>query len=120
MTRLLVLLQSAFGSLLDRPASIQDLRHNAEETPSLANQVSLAQALNDADEYEEASELFERVLEMDSNSCDALYGLGVSKIGLDDDEGAVEQLRRLVDIDPRHHDYDGWAPTTWIDIPLTR
>ncbi len=102
-------LKAPFGSLLDRPASIKDLRHNAEETPSLANQVSLAQALHDADEYEEASKLFERALETDSNSCDALYGLGVSRIGLGDEEGAVEPLRRLVDIDPRHHDYDGWA-----------
>jgi len=102
-------LKAPFGSLLDRPLSIQELRHQAEETPSLDNKLSLAQALHDADEYEEASKLFESALEMDSDSCDALYGLGVSRIGLGDEEGAVEPLRRLVDIDPRHHDYDGWA-----------
>ncbi len=33
-------LKAPFGSLLDRLASIQELRHNAEQTPSLANQVS--------------------------------------------------------------------------------
>ena len=102
-------LKAPFGSLLDKPLSIQELRHNAEQTPSLANQVSLAQALHDADEYEEASKLFEGALEMDSKSCDALYGLGVSRIGLGDEEGAVEHLRRLLDVEPRHHDYDGWA-----------
>jgi len=102
-------LKAPFGSWLDRPLSINELRHNAEQSPSLVNKVSLAQALHDADEYEEASKLFESALEIDSNASDALYGLGVSRIGLDDEEGAVEPLRRLVDIDPRHHDYDGWA-----------
>ncbi len=102
-------LKPLFGSLLDKPTSIQELRQHAEETPSLANQVSLASALHDAEEYEEASELFERMLEMDSSSCDALYGLGVSRAGRGDDEGALEPLRRLVELDPRHHDYDGWA-----------
>ena len=102
-------LKAPFGSLLDKPASIKELRHNAEQTPSLANQVSLAQALHDAEEYEEAAELFEHVLEKDSTSRDALYGLGVTRIGRGDEEGAIEPLRRLVDIEPSHHDFDAWA-----------
>ena len=102
-------LKAPFGSLLDKPASIKELRHNAEQTPSLANKVSLAQALHDADEYEEAAKLFEDVLARDSTSPDGLYGLGVSRVGLGDDEGAIEPLRQLVDSEPSHHDYDGWA-----------
>ena len=46
---------------------------------------------------------------MDSTSPDALYGLGVSRIGLGDDEGAVAPLSRLVAAEPSHHDFDGWA-----------
>ena len=101
-------LKPLFG-FLDKPTSIQELRHHAEETPSLANQVSLAQALHDADEFEEAAKLFEDVLARDSTSPDGLYGLGVSRVGLGDDEGAIEPLRQLVDSEPSHHDYDGWA-----------
>lgn len=102
-------LKAPFGSLLDKPASIKELRHNVEQTPSLANKVSLAQALHDTDEYEEAVALFEDVLRRDSDSRDALYGLGVCKIGIGDEDGAIEPLRRLIDIEPSHHDYDGWA-----------
>ena len=98
-------MKTPFGSLLDRPLSIKELRHNAEETPSLANKVSLAQALHDAEEYEEACKLFEGALEMDSKLCDALYGLGVSRIGLGDDEGGQivvrDHDRHVGDVDTR-------------------
>lgn len=102
-------LKAPFASLLDKPASVKELRYNFEQTPSLANKVMLAQALHDADECKEAAELFEDALETDSTSRDALYGLGVSRIALGDEAGAIEPLRQLVDIEPSHQDYDGWA-----------
>ena len=102
-------LKAPFRALFDKPASIDEIRFKAQETPSLANKVSLAQALHDADAFQEAAELFEDVLKSDATSRDSLYGLGVSRIGLKDYEGAVEPLQTLVGVEPSHEDYDGWA-----------
>jgi hypothetical protein len=102
-------LKAPFRAMADRPASVEKLRFQLQQTPSLANKVSLAQALHDAEALDEAAELFEEVLKSDATSRDALYGLGVSRIGLGDYEGAIEPLQTLLDVEPFHQEYDGWA-----------
>ncbi|HXV61229.1 MAG TPA: tetratricopeptide repeat protein [Vicinamibacteria bacterium] len=102
-------LKAPFGALLDKPASIEELRYHTEQTPSLHNKVRLAQALHDADAFGEASALFTQVLESDSSSRDALYGLGLCRIGAGDLDGAIAPLRKLVELEPAYHHYDGFA-----------
>ena len=46
-----------------RPASLDQLRFNAEYTPSFENQLMLAQGLHDADRHVEAAELFQQLLD---------------------------------------------------------
>lgn len=102
-------LRAPFANLLIRPVSIEELRFNLEQTPSVANKVALAQALYDKDEYQEAVSLFSEAFERDESSSEILYGLGVSHMGAKAFDKAVEPLSKLVEIDPKYAEYDGWA-----------
>lgn len=102
-------LKTPFASVFERPPSIAELRYNVEQTPSLANKIALAEAVYDAGEYREATVLFEEGVGADDGSSDALYGLGVARIGLKDHAGAVKPLKKLIELDPMHRDYDAWA-----------
>lgn len=102
-------LKAPFRGLLERPASLEELRYNARETPSRDNKLKLAQRLHDEDQFDEASVLFEEVLAGDESSADALYGLGLCRVGRKDLEGALDPLRKLVALAPMHHEYDGFA-----------
>lgn len=107
--RELAWLKAPFRGLFDKPASLDELRYNARETPSLDNKLKLAQRLHDEDAFEEAAAVFEEVLRGDESSADALYGLGLSRIGAGNLEGAVAPLQELVELEPMHHEYDGFA-----------
>ena len=102
-------LKAPFRSLFDKPVSLRELRFHAEQTPSIQNKVRLAQALHDGGELRESAELFEEVLRADASRPDALYGLGVCRIGLGDCASAAEPLAKLIELEPAHEEYDGWA-----------
>ncbi len=101
-------LKAPFGRLLVKPVTIEELRFNMEQTPSLANKIALAQALHDEDHFREAADLFEKTLRTADDSSECLYGLGLSRIGLGEHERAIEPLLALVKNDPKYQDYDGW------------
>jgi hypothetical protein len=102
-------LKSPFAGLLVKPLTIDELRFNMEQSPSVANKVALAQALYEEDQYREAASIFSEALRQDESSSEILYGLAVSHIGLNELEDAVEALKKLVEIDPKYSEYDGWA-----------
>lgn len=102
-------LKAPFSPLLEKPNSIQQLRFNLEETPSLDNKVALALALHDNDEFEDSAALFEEALETNDQSWEALYGLGVSRMGSNAHEQAIEPLKKLIELEPHYREYDGWA-----------
>jgi hypothetical protein len=102
-------LKAPFRSLLEEPPSIEELRFRAEQAPSLANKVALAQALHDTERFAEAAREFEEVLEHDESSRDALYGLGLSRIGAREYESAISPLEQLIGVDPPFAEYDGFA-----------
>ncbi len=81
------------------------LRFSYEETPSILNQVALAQGLHDLDQFEEAGELFEDVLRRRPKERACLFGLAHCQSGLGRPEAAVEMLQKLVDRDPAYLDF---------------
>jgi hypothetical protein len=105
-------LKTPFIALFEKPASIEELRFRLEQTPSFDNRVALAQALYDHDECEESAALFEEAVKTNGTSCEALYGLAVSRIALNDDEQAIDPLRKLLELETSYREYDGWAKLT--------
>jgi hypothetical protein len=92
----------------ERPPGLEELRDRAAASPSLANQIALAQGLADAGRYAEARDLFERVLAARENEREGLYGLGICRLELGDAEGAVAPLEKLVALAPAHRDWAAW------------
>jgi len=87
--------------------SLADLRERVRQSPSVANQMSLANALHDAGEYADAARCFEAVLEARADEPDALYGLGRCRLELGEPEAAVELLTRLTAQKRAYRDYAG-------------
>ncbi|MCP4592339.1 MAG: tetratricopeptide repeat protein [bacterium] len=102
----------AIRKMLDFPRpkriSIDKIRYQFQQTPSFANMVLLAQALHDRGEYQEAAELFTQALKIDSSSPEALLGLSLTEIGLEEYETAVEHLQMLTDVNPQYDGYSAW------------
>ncbi|MBI4955432.1 MAG: tetratricopeptide repeat protein [Myxococcales bacterium] len=84
---------------------VAELRRRLERTPCVANQVQLAQALYDEAAYEEAHALFAEVLAARPDDVAARYGLGLCRLELHDDRGAIEALGRLVEARSMYRDY---------------
>jgi hypothetical protein len=87
------------------PPPIAELRERARESPSVANQMRLANALHDAGEYAEAAGIFEGILEARADEPDALYGLGRCRLELGEPEAAALLLSRLVEKHRAYRDY---------------
>ena len=68
----------------------------------------LGQALHDAEEYQEGADLFSKVLKTQPRERDALFGLGLCKIGLNELEDAVGIFERLIESDRAFNDYEPW------------
>jgi hypothetical protein len=102
-------LKGPFASIFEKPISVEELRFKLEETPCFDNRIALAQALHDRDDFEESAVLFAEALEANETSSEALYGLAVSKIGSKDFEDAIEPLKKLLELEASHREYDGWA-----------
>jgi hypothetical protein len=99
-----------FGStigrrLFTRRVSLDELRALFKETPSHENRLRLAQSLHDHQQYEEASELFEKVLRNDEDDKESLYGYALCCLKIDKRDMAVRALERLIDIELTFQDY---------------
>jgi hypothetical protein len=101
-------LLSAFRGLTKPKVSLDELRFRAGETPSFANKLTLAQALYDAGERQEASTRFEEVLSVDDESKEALYGYALCQVELGAHERAIPALQRLIEIKPAFREYAAW------------
>ncbi len=96
----------------EKPVSLDSLRYRCEQTPSLANRLRLAQALHDGGSYDEGAELFSDVLNRQPETREALLGLALCRAGQGDDDGAVEHLERLVELDRAYDEYQPWLHLT--------
>ncbi len=101
-------LRQRLTASMKRPPSVAALRRRAQETPSIAHRLALAQGLTDAGEYREARAGFEGVLAERAHDNDALYGRGVCALELDDLDAASDSLTQVVDDAPMYRDFAAW------------
>jgi hypothetical protein len=102
-------LKDAFKRVTTKPEKVEQLRFRLDEAPSFTNTLTLAQGLYDKESYGEAADLFTRALGIDPESKDAHYGLGLCAVAVDDYEPAIDHLRRVIELDPKFHDYGAWS-----------
>jgi hypothetical protein len=106
--------QGSLTRLFDRPPSLQELRHRAERSGTLATRLELAERLVDAGEHAEALPHLEAVLAREADHCQALFLLARSHRALGHPEQAMPALQKLIARHPSWRDYDAWH--TLIDI----
>lgn len=94
--------------LFHRPPSIEELRHRAERSATLASRLELAERLTEVSEYAEALPHVEAVLAREAEHCQALFLLATSHRGLGHPERAVPSLEKLIARHPSWRDYQAW------------
>jgi tetratricopeptide (TPR) repeat protein len=92
--------------LFVRPASLEQIRYEAEHNPCVANKERLALALCDEQQFSEAHELWENLLKQDPRNKNYLYGQALCRYYVKDTTGAREALEILLAIDPDFRDYE--------------
>lgn len=98
-----------YRRLTTKKVTVEELRFQAEQSPSFTNKTTLAQALHDQGNYQEAAQVFAEALSMDAESRDALYGLALSRSALSEYEEAISGFRRVIDLDPSFRDYAAYT-----------
>jgi hypothetical protein len=88
-----------------KPPSLDQLRFNAEDTPSFENRLMLARGLHDTDRHREAAELFRQLLDEEPEDKAALYGLGCSLLGAGETKVATQVLEALAELDFKYAEY---------------
>jgi hypothetical protein len=91
-----------------RAPSLDQLRFQAKDSPSLLNRLRLADGLHDSGRYDEAAGLYAEVLRQEPQNRGALHGAGLCKIELGEIDAAVTDLQQLVQLDPPFRDYRPW------------
>jgi len=88
-----------------KKSSLPELRYQAKTSPSLENNLRLAQGLHDNKDYRNAENEFRNILKKDPSNKHSLYGLSQCLIGLDKNEEALAVLKPLVESDFDYKDY---------------
>jgi hypothetical protein len=88
-----------------RPPSLDQLRFEAEHTPSFENRAILARALQDDGEHVEAVALFRELLSAEPEDKGALYGLGCALCDAGQTAQAIDALKSLAALDFAYADY---------------
>jgi hypothetical protein len=91
--------------VFQRPASLAELRYQAEKVPTLASHLALANRLIEKNLHEEAMPHLEAALAREPEHCQVLHGLAVCEVELGHPEKALPYLERIVVRDPRWSDY---------------
>ncbi len=91
------------------PPDLPTLRYLYQETPSIQNQVALAQGLHDAGEFDEAAGLFQAVLKQRSKERACLYGLARCHAARGAHADAIALLNGLIAQDKAYLDFAPWT-----------
>ena len=94
--------------LFHRRASVEELRHRAERSATLASRLELAERLVEAGEYAEAAPHLEAVLAREPEHCQALFLLAACHRGLQHPDQAMPLLQKLIARHPSWQDYRAW------------
>lgn len=100
---------SKLGRLLGPQApSLEQLRFEAQQTPSVLNKCRLADGLHDGGAFDEALSLYQEVLRQDDEHMGALYGAALCQLERGEVQAAAAALAALVDRSPGYRDYEPW------------
>lgn len=97
-----------FSSLFHRRPSLEELRYRAEQSPTPALRLELAEHLSEAGAHAEAVPHLEAVLAREPNHCQALFLLGQAHRQLGQRERALPFLRKLVGHHAAWNNYEAW------------
>ncbi len=95
---------------------IEELRKKLVLTPSVANKLELADALEAAERHDEAAPLFREVLSQADDNKQALHGLARCEMGAGNFAAAVDHFDRLLNLDNAYRDYSAaldYAEALW-------
>jgi hypothetical protein len=96
------------GNLFHRQPSLDELRHRAEQSPTMTNRLALGERLVKTGAHAEALPHLEAVLAREQEHCGALFLLAQAQQGLGRPNLAVPPLEALVARQPGWGDYEGW------------
>jgi hypothetical protein len=91
-----------------RKTSLGELRYRAEQTPTLANNLALGQALIARGAFAEAIPVLEAAHKVEPDHGSVLFALAQCHARQDDQSQAAAFLERIIRRDPRWSDYDAW------------
>lgn len=97
-----------FKKLFEKPLTIDDLRYKLKTTPSLENQLLLAEALYDKNEFHEALQIYQQALQQQPNNHDALFGQGSCQFKLGQLSQSIAPLSALISRHSAYRDYAAW------------
>jgi hypothetical protein len=96
------------SGLFQRRASVKELRHLVERSPTAANRLELGVRLVDEGAFDEAIPHLEAMLARESEHCRALFAMARAQRGLGRPDQAVPVLQKLVKHQPGWGDYSAW------------
>jgi hypothetical protein len=100
--------QLQLGGFLRRGPSLDQLRYQAEQTPTLASHLALAERLIELGQHSEAVPHLEAALQTEPEHGRALFSLASCQRELGRPAEAIPLLERLLRRDQRWGDYEGW------------
>ena len=89
-------IQQLVRNLSSGRPKLSELRYNARMTPSAYNRARLARGLHDAQQYEEASDLFDELIREDPTDDKLRQDRGINALAMDDGARAIECLEPIV------------------------
>lgn len=95
-------------SLFHRRPSLDELRYQVQQTPTLTSYLALAERLVETGEHEEAAKYLELALAREPDHCQVLYLLAVSHAELGRPGQAIPLLERIIQRDRAWSDYSAW------------
>lgn len=95
-------------SLIQPKTSLHELQYRAEQTPTLANHLALAQRLIEQGDYASALPHLEKAHPMEPEHSQVMYSLAVCYIALGQPDKAIPLLERIVNRDRTWSDYAAW------------
>jgi hypothetical protein len=91
-----------------RKVSLEELRYRADQTPTLAHNLALGQALIAKGAYAEAIPILETAHKVEPEHGSVLFALAKCHAGVNQVDHAAAFLERIIKRDPRWSDYDAW------------
>jgi hypothetical protein len=96
------------AGLFHRRPSLQEVRYRAEQSPTLAHRLELAERLVEIHEYAEALPHLEAMLKHEPEHCGAQFLAVQARRGLGEAVQATELLRKLIARQPSWRDYEAF------------